>query len=149
MNEGRYPCILHLVPKPIHFVEAIHCAMEPLLRPSTSLFDVYLRLRPATEQVTERFLDVESSEYGPPSHITIRPPASDYRRRAVEKFAFTQVFEEAATQLDILKGSGLLSLIEGVLGTEDREGRDGLLATLGVTGSGKVKGSIARYLMQL
>jgi hypothetical protein len=29
-------------------------------------------------------------------------------------------------------------LVAGVLGAQGREGRDGLLATLGVTGSGKV-----------
>lgn len=52
----------------------------------------------------------------------------------MEKFAFTKVFEEDATQLDIFGGAGVVPLIEGVLG----EGRDGLLATLGVTGSGKV-----------
>lgn len=68
-----------------------------------------------------------------PTHITLNPP-SDSRKRAVEKFAFTKVFEEEATQLDLLQGAGVVPLIEGVLG----EGRDGLLATLGVTGSGKV-----------
>lgn len=68
-----------------------------------------------------------------PTHITIHPP-SDSRKRAVEKFAFTKVFEEEAAQLDIFKGTGVIPLVEGVL----HEGRDGLLATLGVTGSGKV-----------
>ena len=37
--------------------------------------------------------------------------------------------------MDIFKGAGVVPLIEGVVG----EGRDGLLATLGVTGSGKVR----------
>ena len=117
---------------------------------STSLFQVYLRLRPSqpiTPQQTgqvypqlpspERFLTVEvpsiSSEPPNPTHITIHAP-TDSRKRAVEKFAFTRVFEEDATQLDIFKGTGAISLVEGVLG----EGRDGLIATLGVTGSGKV-----------
>lgn len=68
-----------------------------------------------------------------PTQITIHPP-SDSRKRAVEKFAFTKVFEEGATQLDIFKGVGVVPLVEGIL----VEGRDGLLATLGVTGSGKV-----------
>lgn len=68
-----------------------------------------------------------------PTHITIHPP-SDSRKRAVEKFAFTKVFEEEASQLDIFRGAGVVPLVEGVL----EEGRDGLLATLGVTGSGKV-----------
>lgn len=69
-----------------------------------------------------------------PTHITIRPP-SDSRKRAVEKFAFTKVFQEEAAQLDIFKGTGIIPLVEGAL----QEGRDGLLATLGVTGSGKVR----------
>ena len=68
-----------------------------------------------------------------PTHITLNPP-SDSRKRAVEKFAFTKVFEEQAEQIDIFKGTGIVSLVEGVLG----EARDGLVATLGVTGSGKV-----------
>jgi len=67
------------------------------------------------------------------THITLNPP-SDSRKRAVEKFAFTKVFEEQAEQIDIFRGTGVVLLVEGVLG----EGRDGLVATLGVTGSGKV-----------
>ena len=116
---------------------------------SSSLFQVYLRLRPPPSplvQLTpqslyptlpdpERFLTIESpeTENGDPTHITIRPP-SDSRKRAVEKFAFTKVFEEQAEQLDIFRGTGVIPLVEGVLGG----GRDGLVATLGVTGSGKV-----------
>lgn len=69
-----------------------------------------------------------------PTHITIHPP-SESRKRAVEKFAFTKVFEEQAEQIDIFRGTGVVPLIEGVV---VGEGRDGLLATLGVTGSGKV-----------
>jgi len=71
-----------------------------------------------------------------PTHITLNPP-NDNRRRAVEKFAFTKVFEEDASQLNIFEGTGVLPLVEGVLGAHG-DGRDGLLATLGVTGSGKV-----------
>ena len=126
--------------------------MEPPPKPSaSSLFQVYLRLRPPpsplvqlTQQslypllpAPERFLTVEppspDAQHGMPTHITIHPP-SDSRKRAVEKFAFTKVFEEEASQLDIFKGTCIVKLVEGVLG----EGRDGLLATLGVTGSGKV-----------
>ncbi|KAL8767800.1 MAG: hypothetical protein Q9209_005794 [Squamulea sp. 1 TL-2023] len=117
---------------------------------STSLFQVYLRLRPPPSplvQLTpqslypslpppERYLTVEpplqDAQDGLPTHITIHPP-SDSRKRAVEKFAFTKVFQEEATQLDIFKETGVIPLVEGVLG----ERRDGLLATLGVTGSGK------------
>jgi len=126
--------------------------------PSTSLFQVYLRLRPSTllPQIqesqslypplnptpSERFLTVEppspstissTSNDSLPTHITLHPP-SDSRKRAVEKFAFTKVFEEHTSQLEIFKGTGVVPLVEGVLG----EGRDGLVATLGVTGSGKV-----------
>ena len=126
--------------------------MEPPERPSsTSLFQVYLRLRPAPSSLVqltpqslypllpppERYLTVEppahGAQHGMPTHITIHPPR-DSRKRAVEKFAFTKVFEEEASQLDIFRGTGVVPLVEGILG----EGRDGLLATLGVTGSGKV-----------
>ncbi|KAI4110777.1 MAG: hypothetical protein LQ339_001053 [Xanthoria mediterranea] len=123
---------------------------HPARSPSASLFQVYLRLRPPPSplvQLTpqslypslpppERYLTVEpplqDDQDTPPTHITIHPP-SDSRKRAVEKFAFTKVFQEEATQLDIFKGTGVIPLVEGVLG----EARDGLLATLGVTGSGK------------
>ena len=127
--------------------------MDPPPRPtSASLFQVYLRLRPPPSSLVqptqqslypllappERFLTVEPPSLGSqndgPTHITIHPP-SDSRKRAVEKFAFTRVFEEGAAQLDIFNGTGVVSLVEGIVG----EGRDGLLATLGVTGSGKVR----------
>jgi hypothetical protein len=105
---------------------------------STSLFDVYLRLRPSLNGTPDRFLDVEAPEFDCyPKHITIKPPANDFKKRAVEKFAFTRVFEETAQQLDLFHGTGALQLIEGVLGS-DGKSRDALLATLGVTGSGKV-----------
>ena len=136
---------------------------EDLLRMDSSkspLFEVYLRLRPpplnlqshATQNLypqlpsstsnasPERFLTVEPpsptsarESDAPATHITIHPP-SESRKRAVEKFGFTRVFEEQTSQLDVLEGIGARTLIEGVLD----EGRDGLLATLGVTGSGKV-----------
>jgi hypothetical protein len=112
--------------------------MESFYRSSTSLFDVYLRLRPPFPSAGERFLDVEPGvSEDVPKHITIKPPANDYRKRAVEKFAFTRVFEEHSSQTDLFLGSGVPGLIRGVLG-HDGHGRDGLLATLGVTGSGKV-----------
>ena len=126
--------------------------MDPPPKPSSaSLFQVYLRLRPPPSpliQLTqqslypllpppERYLTVEppsqDEKNNVPTYITIRPP-SDSRKRAVEKFAFTRVFEEEASQTEIFKGTGVIPLVQGVLG----EGRDGLLATLGVTGSGKV-----------
>ena len=52
----------------------------------------------------------------------------------MEKFGFTRVFEEQTSQLEVFEATGAKGLVEGVLD----EGRDGLLATLGVTGSGKV-----------
>ncbi|GKZ45017.1 hypothetical protein AbraIFM66951_007377 [Aspergillus brasiliensis] len=113
-----------------------------------SLFQVYLRLRPPmpqhVEEHAERCLTVESPEpkfaaedgqemaAAFPTHITLQPP-SDSRKRAVERFGFTKVFEESASQLDVFHGTELESLVKGVL----VEGRDGLIATLGVTGSGK------------
>lgn len=107
-------------------------------KPSTALFDVFLRLRPGQAD-RERFLDVEDNSQAAPTHITIKPPASDKRKRAVERFAFTRVFEENAGQRDIFETSGAVRLLEGVLGAPGREGSDGTLATLGVTGSGKVQ----------
>ncbi|RFU30320.1 hypothetical protein B7463_g6003, partial [Scytalidium lignicola] len=106
-----------------------------------ALFQVYLRLRPPPtgnhSDSQTRFLTVEEAkEDAAPTHITLNPP-NDNRRRAVEKFGFTRVFEENASQLDLFQGSGILGLVEGVLGPQGGDGRDGLLATLGVTGSGK------------
>ncbi|KAK3996202.1 P-loop containing nucleoside triphosphate hydrolase protein [Cladorrhinum sp. PSN332] len=109
-------------------------------RPSQNLFEVYLRLRPSNPSSTsvgERFLNVEEPETDndAPRHITLNPPND--RRRAVEKFAFTQVFEEDATQLDVFHCTGVANLVEGVLAPYGGDGTDALLATLGVTGSGK------------
>lgn len=120
--------------------------MEPPPKPTSALFEVYLRLRPQlsspqlypTLSTPDRFLTVEdSTEQSAPTHITLNPP-NDNRRRAVEKFGFTQVFEEEASQIDVFDGTGLLPLLEGALGSTSQNSRDGLLATLGVTGSGKV-----------
>lgn len=106
---------------------------------SSSLFEVYLRLRPPTAGVpsTGRFITVEPPALdAPPTQITLNPPND--RRRAIEKFAFTQVFEEDATQLDLFHCIDVVPLLEGVLAPHGGEGTDALLATLGVTGSGKV-----------
>lgn len=110
--------------------------MESPTKSEPALFDVYLRLRPSPAS-SEQVLDVEDVEAGDNAYVTIKPPENDYRKRAVEKFAFTKVFGESATQLDVFDGSRILPMIEAVLGTH-RTARDGLLATLGVTGSGKV-----------
>ncbi|KAI9750167.1 MAG: hypothetical protein M1815_001957 [Lichina confinis] len=120
---------------------------------SAPLFDVYLRLKPSASTAgvssttsfepattAERYLAVEEpfldSASSAPTHIVVSPPA-DSRRRAVEKFAFTRVFQEDASQLDIFKGVDVLSLVEGVLAPPGTKQRDGLVATLGVTSSGK------------
>ncbi|KAL9057185.1 MAG: hypothetical protein Q9162_002513 [Coniocarpon cinnabarinum] len=105
--------------------------------PPISLFDVYLRLRPPHAQSSEPFVDLDTQADGHHTHITVKPPASDSRKRAVERFGFTRVFDEHAAQLDIFNGVSLLPQLEGVLAPNARAGRDGLLATLGVTGSGK------------
>jgi hypothetical protein len=91
----------------------------------------------------DRFLTVEPPETSQddgeivapvPTHVTLQPP-NDLRKRAIEKFGFTKVFQEDATQLDVFHDTGMEPIIRGVL----KEGRDGLVATLGVTGSGKVR----------
>ncbi|KAK1827663.1 kinesin-like motor protein 9 [Podospora conica] len=106
---------------------------------SHNLFQVYLRLRPSGQGASsgERFLAVEEPEpeQSAPSHITLNPPND--RRRAIERFAFTQVFEEEASQLDVFHCTNVASLVEGVLAPHGGDGTDALLATLGVTGSGK------------
>ncbi|KAK4202788.1 P-loop containing nucleoside triphosphate hydrolase protein [Triangularia verruculosa] len=109
-------------------------------RPPQNLFEVYLRLRPHHNSAStsgERFLAVEEPDEDSDAarHITLNPPND--RRRAVEKFAFTQVFEEDATQLDVFHCTGVANLVEGVLAPYGGDGTDALLATMGVTGSGK------------
>jgi hypothetical protein len=111
--------------------------MEPPARPSSALFNVFLRLRPS-HSANPRFLTVEDGAGTHPTHITIKPPTSDNRKRAIERFAFTRVFEENAQQKELFHSTGVVPMIEGVLGAPGYHGRDGLLATLGVTGSGKV-----------
>lgn len=107
-----------------------------------NLFQVYLRLRPphASSASSEGFIAVEPPTSKAPStaptHITLNPPND--RRRAIEKFAFTQVFEEDATQLDVFHCTNIIALVEGVLAPHGGDGTDALLATLGVSGSGKV-----------
>ncbi|KAI0009697.1 kinesin [Xylariaceae sp. FL0662B] len=112
--------------------------MESPQKAHANLFQVYLRLRPphAGNASSERFLLVDEPEQNDTlTHITLNPPND--RKRAIEKFAFTQVFEEDATQLDLFQGTKVLSLVEGALAPHGGDGTDGLLATLGVTGSGK------------
>jgi len=103
----------------------------------TALFEVFLRLRPS-ETLVDRFLEVEEVENAHPSHVIIRPPANDSRRRFIDKYEFARVFTENTSQLEVFQATGLLSVIEGVIDTKNNHGKDGMLATLGVTGSGKV-----------
>ncbi|GKT50542.1 kinesin-like motor protein 9 [Colletotrichum spaethianum] len=112
--------------------------MDSSSQKSANLFQVYLRLRPppAGAASSDRFLDVEECDGDShPSHITLNPPND--RKRSTEKFAFTRVFEEDATQLDVFQCTGVASLVEGVLAPHGGHGTDALIATLGVTGSGK------------
>lgn len=117
--------------------------MEAPPKPSShNLFEVYLRLRPPPAGATstpDRILNIEvpeDKEKSHPSHITLNPPTD--RRRAIEKFAFTRVFEDDASQLDVFHCTEIASLAEGVLGPRGGDGTDAVVATLGVTGSGKV-----------
>ncbi|GAO16375.1 hypothetical protein UVI_02049700 [Ustilaginoidea virens] len=114
----------------------------PPTKPSShNLFEVYLRLRPPPPGAaqTDRILNVEQQpdddESSHPSHITLNPPTD--RRRAIEKFAFTKVFGDEATQLDVFHCTQIASLAEGVLAPQGGQGTDAVIATLGVTGSGK------------
>jgi hypothetical protein len=142
----KYTALLHIVVELTVNIE-VPAAMTSTNSPS-SLFQVYLRLRPPVPQQqdeqAERCLTVEKPEASQthqdepdlvsvPTHITLQPP-SDARKRGLERFGFTQVFDESATQLNVFQETGVQSLVKGVL----LEQRDGLVATLGVTGSGKV-----------
>ncbi|KJZ71361.1 hypothetical protein HIM_09244 [Hirsutella minnesotensis 3608] len=106
---------------------------------SHNLFEVYLRLRPSpvSSANTDRILNIEDPDKpdAPTSHITLNPPTD--RRRAIEKFAFTRVFDQDATQLDVFNSADIASLVGGILAPKGGEGTDAVVATLGVTGSGK------------
>jgi Kinesin motor domain len=115
-------------------------------RTSHNLFEVYLRLRPPPPgaPASERILTVEAPESKEEeaqreatgvTHITLNPPTD--RRRAIEKFAFTRVFEPDAGQLDVFHSAGVVPMVEGVLAPNGGDGTDAMIATLGVTGSGK------------
>ncbi|KAF8437386.1 P-loop containing nucleoside triphosphate hydrolase protein [Kalaharituber pfeilii] len=60
--------------------------------------------------------------------------------RTIEKFSFAEIFPEASTQLEVFERTVLpllVDLVKGGNGPDGRTGKDGLLATLGITGSGK------------
>ncbi|PSR92151.1 P-loop containing nucleoside triphosphate hydrolase protein [Coniella lustricola] len=112
-----------------------------------SLFHVFLRLRPppaglpARQLAGSSFISIEPppadalSNLSAPTCITLTPPKD--RRRAVEKFTFTRVFDQDASQLDVFHCTHIISLVEDLLAPQGGVGTDALLATLGVTGSGK------------
>ena len=60
------------------------------------------------------------------------PPQERNRFRAIEKFGFTRIFDELSEQKDVFAETVMPLLQQAI------NGRDGTLATLGVTGSGKV-----------
>lgn len=130
--------------------------MDSSSRSPHNLFEVFLRLRPPPSgaQATERILNVEepdtdgsSGDSPVPSHITLNPPTD--RRRAIEKFAFTRVFEEDASQLDVFHCTDVVPLVQGVVAPQGGEGTDAVVATLGVTGSGKVGRSLVLSSIQI
>ena len=113
------------------------------MAPQSSLFQVFLRLRPPmqkqdtepwllVEQPTPKIQEGDEIQKSHPTHITLQPP-NDSRKRAIERFGFTKVFHEEASQLDVFEEISAVENIQNVL----KHGRDGLIATLGVTGSGK------------
>lgn len=125
------------------------------MAPQTSLFQVYLRLRPTmhqnqnkatsepwliTDQPSPKIQESQDEiQRSYPTHITLQPP-HESRKRAIERFGFTKVFPEEASQLDVFEEISAIENIQNVL----KNGRDGLIATLGVTGSGKVRLSIVQ-----
>ncbi|EWC47222.1 hypothetical protein DRE_03341 [Drechslerella stenobrocha 248] len=111
---------------------------------SAHAFQVYLRLRPPHAHqlptADDPFLTVlppsptasdEDIEKGIKSQVTIHPP-SHHRSQKIETFSFTEVLEQSYGQADVF-GRTVAPILTGVL----KDGRDGMLATLGVTGSGK------------
>ncbi|EPS40012.1 hypothetical protein H072_6191 [Dactylellina haptotyla CBS 200.50] len=105
-------------------------------------FQVFLRLRPphSNSILDEPFLTVlppsltasdDDIETGTKTQVTIHPP-SHHRSQKIETFSFTEVIDESCGQGDVF-GRIVAPILTPVL----QDGRDGMLATLGVTGSGK------------
>lgn len=103
---------------------------------SKQLQEPWLLLEPPTPHMQDDSTDIQKS-YS--THVTLQPP-NDSRKRAIERFGFTKVFQEEASQLDVFDETGAVENIQNVL----KNGRDGLIATLGVTGSGKVSQALAQ-----
>ncbi|KAF8243348.1 P-loop containing nucleoside triphosphate hydrolase protein [Wilcoxina mikolae CBS 423.85] len=96
---------------------------------SPTYFQVFLRLRPSSPQSSIsdfRFLSTAPGQ----CNIYVTPPERT-RARTVDRYSFTKVFDETSQQLDVFKDT-ILQLVQDAI-----KGRDGMLATLGVTGSGK------------
>ncbi|RMZ76426.1 hypothetical protein DV737_g4808, partial [Chaetothyriales sp. CBS 132003] len=69
-----------------------------------------------------------------PSELDLKNGGAGGQERAIERFGFTKVFPEDASQQELFKETGAAdNIVRSLLQT----GRDGLIATLGVTGSGK------------
>ncbi|KAI5845402.1 P-loop containing nucleoside triphosphate hydrolase protein [Tricharina praecox] len=68
---------------------------------------------------------------GPEGTSILLTPPDRARTRTAEKYSFTRVFSEASPQLEVFR-STVLPLVHDAI-----RGKDGMMATLGVTGSGK------------
>lgn len=111
------------------------------LNTAARLFEVFLRLRPSSPQSSvaeSRFL---ATTPGHPCVYVTPPSAERNRSRAIEKFAFTRVFDEQSGQREVFEETVLPLLEDAVV-----RGRDGTLATLGVTGSGKVRSYVRSFV---
>lgn len=95
-------------------------------------FRVYLRLRPSFKPSngTTRFINASLDK----NHIYISPPTTHTSNRApsIDKYSFTRVFDESSQQVDVFIETALPLVRDAIT-----KGHDGMLATLGVTGSGK------------
>ncbi|KAA8895624.1 P-loop containing nucleoside triphosphate hydrolase protein [Sphaerosporella brunnea] len=98
--------------------------------PPVQYFQVYLRLRPSSQQSSVSDSRFISAIPGQSTSICVTPP-DRARTRTIDKYTFTKVFDESAKQLEVFQET-VLPLVQDAI-----NGRDGMMATLGVTGSGK------------
>ncbi|KAI5813865.1 P-loop containing nucleoside triphosphate hydrolase protein [Pyronema omphalodes] len=96
-------------------------------------FQIYLRLRPstATNPRDKEFLTNGGNNFNRinATSILCTPPTG--ARGKADKYTFTSVFPSSAGQMEVFT-TAVAPLVQDAL-----HGRDGMLATLGVTGSGK------------
>lgn len=104
-------------------------APSPIPTPSGA-FQVFLRLRPSSEQSSVSPTRFISATPGVP-HVFVTPPDRK-GTRPIDKFSFTKVFDEDADQMEVFADT-VFPMLQDCL-----KGQDAMLATLGVTGSGKV-----------